>query len=215
MSSTHLSRCLVPHAHAPGQRTGSAGHMAARTPRRFRDISRSRLTRAEPPARLCVRWPDSISATRTGNSAFVAFAGCATVMGGFARLGRITVLRVVADRRSPPPHPGVLRRARGHLRGLFGAGIGRSDRLSPPIGTLVPPGHSWRAGVQPGAATSGEFGQQLLALRGRPRPVGVGGRPMRCSPTPSVHGGESGRVVRDERGGGGGGEGGAGCPGLT
>jgi ABC-type multidrug transport system fused ATPase/permease subunit len=45
--------------------------------------------------------------------------------------------------------------------------------------------------------------------------VGVGGRAVTCSPTPSVHGGESGRVVRDERGGGGGGEGGADCPGLT
>jgi hypothetical protein len=46
-------------------------------------------------------------------------------------------------------------------------------------------------------------------------PVGVGGRAVTCSPTPTVHGGESGRVVRDERGGGGGGEGGAGRPGLT
>jgi len=94
-----------------------------------------------------------------------------------------------------------------------------SDRCrsyeSPPIGTFVPSGHLWRAGVQPRTATSGEFGQELLALRGCPRPVGVGGRPVRCSPTPSVHGGESGRVVCDERGGGGGGECGADRPGLT
>ena len=76
-----------------------------------------------------------------------------------------------------------------------------------------PPGGLFGTGI--GAATSGEFGRQLLALRGGPLPGGVGGRPMRCSPAPSVHGGESGRVVRDERGGGGGGEGGAGRPGLT
>ncbi len=165
-------------------------------------------------ARLCVRWPDSISATRTGNSAFVAFACCAAVVGGFARLGRITVLRVVADRRSRPPHPGVPRRARGLLRACLaralGEAIGYHRRLGPLSRHVTHGGQAFSRAV-----ASDEFGEQLLALRGLPRPVGVGGRAMRCSPTPSVHGGESGRVVRDERGRGGGGEGGAGRPGLT
>ena len=79
--------------------------------------------------------------------------------------------------------------------------------------------HRWptarRAGVQRGPQLQVNSGSSGSLSADRPVPVGVGGRAVTCSPTPSVHGGGSGRVVRDERGGGGGGEGGAGRPGLT
>src|SRR5262249_49157758 len=74
-----------------------------------------------------------------------------------------------------------------HQPGL--AGHWGSDRLSPPIWGLCLTMSLTAGRRSAGGAASGEFGEQLLAVRGRPMPVGVGGRAMTCSPTPSGHGG--------------------------
>jgi hypothetical protein len=118
----------------PGQHTDSAGHMALAFRGTFRDRSRSWLTRAEPSlCALCVRWPDSISATRTGNSAFVVFAGCATRSGRVCAVGENyraegcgRSMESFSSSRGTAPCPGL-------LRGLFWRGHWGSDRLSPPI----------------------------------------------------------------------------------
>jgi hypothetical protein len=45
----------------------------------------------------------------------------------------------------------------------------------PPIGTFVPSGHLWRAGVQPRAATSGEFGRSCSLSAVAPGPLASAG----------------------------------------